>query len=326
MRAPEPERVQVRDVDVVQREDAPSASSCSRPSKLVVSEGRKSFFAALRVPGPTADAGAEQTELDELPATQSQSSSVRFTLEGLLEFRDTVGAVQNTKTAAEVKAVHRKRPNYNGAKRKLLARVDHREKPLDLKLVVCRYPKSHLVPSLSHWAHCQLIHCWLCFLSFSVSCNGCLWEVALCSRGLVSMVPAGCDWTVCKLKNLAVATGKHATSGWVASKKPCSSFCVSSGLWRSMCKMSTSGKQLVQAKSPTGIGISWGNALDENAAWQFLAWATAGSNVFGKVDKTADSAFGVAARPVTNLAHYQLMMFCSSWFVSTRLIEFLDHG
>lgn len=136
MRAPEPQSAQVQDVDVVQRDDAPSASSCSRPATPVVSEGRKGFFAALRVPGRRARPETEQTEPDELPATQSQSSLVRFTLEGLLEFRDAVGAVQNTKTAAEAKPVHRKRPNYNGTNRKLLAQVEHREKPLDLKLVV----------------------------------------------------------------------------------------------------------------------------------------------------------------------------------------------
>ena len=148
----------------------------------------------------------------------------------------------------------------------------------------------------------------------------------MCSQGLVSMAPAGYDWTVCKLKRFAAATGKHATSGWMASKKPCSSFCGSFGPWRSMCKMSTSGRQLVQGKNPTGIGISWGNALGDNAAWQFLAWATAGSNVFGKVGQTADSVFGVAACFVTNSANYQLTKFCCSWFVSTRLIEFPVHG
>lgn len=111
----------------------PSASSQPSKTRVVVEDSRRIFFANLRSdkivkPEPVTEEGEQHSERD----STSEVFSVKFTLEGLLSFQSTAAGIQKTKPSKEARPLPRKRPNYNGTKRRLLAQVTNREKFLGL--------------------------------------------------------------------------------------------------------------------------------------------------------------------------------------------------
>lgn len=102
----------------------------STPSAEEVS-ARKRYISKLSCPvtsgqpDPDSDPGPRDTP-GKGDVGKGDVAAVAFTLEGLLAFRDTASGIMFGKTAAESRAPARKRPNYNGTNRRLLAKMTDR--------------------------------------------------------------------------------------------------------------------------------------------------------------------------------------------------------
>ena len=113
--------------------DLPIVPVSSKSSSSKTDASRKNFFAQLAVVGGACGRTEEkQDPTPEQPQVAKQGGKVKFTIESLLSFQDTASGIILGKTAAESREPHRKRPNYNSSKRKLMATTQEREKHLDI--------------------------------------------------------------------------------------------------------------------------------------------------------------------------------------------------
>lgn len=113
---------------IVERMPSPCQSSSSTPA---ASSSRKKFFSTLVLEEEEETSSKQKPDPEQTPEQVQPPSSreipaVKFTLEGLLAFKDTAQAIEVGKAAKDVRERVRKRPNYNSSKRRLLAKMTDR--------------------------------------------------------------------------------------------------------------------------------------------------------------------------------------------------------
>lgn len=107
----------------------PTPSAKSRPSSNAIpaeSSKRKKFISILGGEGQIVPSDPSQKDPDLEQDQSKRRVAVDFTMEGLLDFKNTCQAVSMGRPADESRGKLRKRPNYNGAMRKHLAKLQDR--------------------------------------------------------------------------------------------------------------------------------------------------------------------------------------------------------